>query len=220
MTEITFTISLIIVEIIFSLMILKALSTAGATKCMLVAIAIIFAMWLMLDYSLISNGFFDAMGMTQVVFTITVVIPIVIGFLAIELYKPLKKIVYSMNTKTFLRLQFMRSAFGVLFFFTAALPVWFQYIGGLGDIAAGISAFLAFRYFQKNPDKEYQAIIRGNVIGILDFVIVINLGVLVVLSDHSADIMFNLIPMYVVPLFILLHVYSLMRLGKAKRAAI
>lgn len=125
-----------------------------------------------------------------------------------------------MSTKSFLLLQFMRAAFGIMFFFTAALPVWFQYTGGLGDIAAGFGAFLGLYCLYKNPNNERQAIIRGNLIGILDFIVVLSLGLIVVLSDHSPDIMFSLIPLYVVPLFILLHIFSLQRLSKINQETI
>jgi len=110
----------------------------------------------------------------------------------------------------------MRVVFGVMFFFTASLPVWFQFIGGLGDIAAGVGAFFALRYLRKHPDKEKQTIIRGNLAGILDFIIVLNLGLFVVLRTESPDIMFDLIPLYVVPIFILLHIFSLQKLRSPK----
>jgi len=108
----------------------------------------------------------------------------------------------------------MRSVFGVMFFFTASLPLWFQLVGGLGDIAAGIGAFFALKYFGSNSNKEHRAIIFGNLIGILDFIVVINFGVFVVLKDQSPDIMFDLVPLYVVPLFILLHMFSLLKLKR------
>lgn len=212
MNETIFTITLIIVEIIFTFMVLKALSNAGAKKPMLLVLAVVFFAWLMTDYLLIANGFFSSTGMQQFAFTAAVIIPIIIGYTAIRLYKPLRQVVEAMTTESLLRLQYMRSAFGILFFLTAALPLWFQLVGGLGDIVAGIGAFLALRYFRNNPKKERETIIRGNALGILDFIIVINLGVLVVLKDQSADIMFDLIPLYVVPQFILFHVFSLMRL--------
>lgn len=216
MHENTFTITLIILEIIFTLMLLKALSNAGAKKNMLFIIAAIFSTWLITDYLLIANGFFSGTGMPQVAFTAAVVIPIIIGYLAITFYPPLRKVVGNMNTETFLLLQHMRSPFGILFFLTASLPLWFQLVGGLGDIAAGIGAFFALRLFRKKTLLERQTIIRGNFIGILDFIIVINFGVFVVLKDQSPDIMFDLIPLYVVPLFILFHIFSLMRLQKIK----
>ena len=216
MNENIFTITLIIIEIIFTFMVLKALHNVGAKKPMLAVLGIVLIGWLITDYLLIINGFFSATGMSQVAFTAAVVIPTVVGFLAISFYQPLKQVVNRMGTETFLLLQHMRSVFGVLFFFTAALPLWFQLLGGLGDIAAGIGAFLALRYYRNNPDNERQAIVRGNFAGILDFILVISFGVLVVLRDSSPDIMFDLIPLYVVPQFILFHIFSLKLLAKEK----
>ena len=52
MNENVFTVTLIIVEIIFTLMVLKSLSNAGAKKPMLVVIALVFMAWLITDYML------------------------------------------------------------------------------------------------------------------------------------------------------------------------
>lgn len=218
MNETYYAITLLILEIVFSLMVLKALSNAGAKKSMLMTIGVVFGIWLTTVYTLISRGFFGATGMPQMAFSLAVVIPVTIGYLAKLSWKPLGQAVDAMSTETFLLLQHMRVAFGMMFFFTAALPVWFQYIGGLGDIAAGAGAFFALKQFHRNPDKERQAIIRGNLVGILDFIVVFTLGIFVVLKGQSPDMMFDLIPLYVVPIFILLHVFSLQRLGKAKSA--
>lgn len=212
--ESDFTVVLLALEIVFSLMILTALGKAGASKSVLMIIAAVFTLWLVAAYALLSQGFYAEADIPQLAFVFGVSIPVVIGFLAKQLWSPLKKAVDAMSTKSFLLLQFMRAAFGILFFFTATLPIWFQYMGGFGDIAAGFGAFLGLYYLYKNQNNERQAIIYGNVIGILDFIIVLSLGVLVVLRDHSPDIMFLMIPLYVVPLFILLHIFSLQRLGK------
>ena len=40
------------------------------------------------------------------------------------------------------------------------------------------------------------------------------MGGLVLLGTQPADMMFDLIPLYVVPMFIALHIISLQRLGK------
>lgn len=214
-----YTIVLIIIEMAFSLMLVKTLCKAGAAKSLLAVISAVWAVWLATVYLLLSNGFFTATGMPQLSFTLGVALPIIVYWLAVYLYQPLKQTVNTMTTQNFLSLQLWRAPFGVMFFFTSDLPTWFQYVGGLGDIAAGVGAFFALNLLRKQPDREYQAIIRGNLVGILDFIVVINLGVFVVLADHSPDIMFDLIPLYVVPLFILLHVYSLQRLGRAGRSA-
>lgn len=209
-----FTVALIALEAVFSLMILTTLGKTGASKFVLMIIGTVFTLWLATTYVLLSQGFYTATGVPQLAFALGVTIPVVIGYLAKQLWQPLTKAVDAMSTKSFLLLQFMRAAFGIMFFFTAALPVWFQYTGGLGDIAAGFGAFLGLYCLYKNPNNERQAIIRGNLIGILDFIVVLSLGLIVVLSDHSPDIMFSLIPLYVVPLFILLHIFSLQRLSK------
>jgi len=211
-----FTTPLIIAEIIFSIMVLIALKNANTknsvNKTLMFTIGTFLGLWLVSDYLMISNGFFSATGIPQVSFALALAIPVVIGVLAQKFWKPFASTINNMSTSSFLALQQMRTVFGILFFFTAALPVWFQTIGGIGDISAGIGAFLALRHYRKHPDNERQAIIKGNMAGILDFIIVLNLGLFIVLKNESPDVMFNMIPLYVVPIFILLHIFSLQKL--------
>ena len=212
-----FTIPLIITEVIFSIMVLAVLRNASDDKrdkkTLILTLGIVLTLWLTGDYLMLSNGFFSASGIPQVAFAVALGIPVVLGLLAQKLWKPFASAISNMSTANFLALQQMRVVFGVMFFFTAALPVWFQTIGGLGDISAGIGAIFALRHYQKHPDQEKQAIIKGNMVGILDFIIVLNLGLFVVLRNESPDIMFDLIPLFVVPIFILLHIFSLQRLS-------
>ena len=212
MNEYYFTPTLILIEILFSVMVLNALRKAGAKRQVLGVLGIIFAVWLGTVYFMVSGGFFSATGMPQIAFIIAVLTPITLGLLAQKFWKPFSETVENVRTETFLTLQQARAAFGVMFFFASVLPAWLQYIGGLGDIAAGTGAFLALVGLRKNPKKERRAIIKGNLIGILDFIIVLNLGFFVFLEDQSPDIMFDLIPLYVVPIFILLHIFSLQKL--------
>lgn len=214
MNETGYTIALIVLEIVFSAVVLRILGKAGAKSSMLVVIGLIFAIWLSTVYALITNGFFSSTRIPQFSFSLAVIIPAIIGYLAIRLYAPLRLAVETLTTRDFLRLQYWRAAFGIMFFFTSALPMWFKYVGGLGDIAAGISAFLALAYFRKYSDQERQTIIRGNLVGILDFIVVFSCGVGIVLQTQSPDMVFDLIPLYVVPIFILLHTFSLQRLGR------
>lgn len=212
MNESMYISTLLGIEVVFSIMVLVTLRNAGLKTVPMLMLGIVFAVWLTSVYELLMNGFFEATGRPQLSFTLGVVTPTIVGLLAVYFWKPLKAAVDAMPTSSFLRLQTMRAVFGVMFFFTTSLPVWFQYVGGLGDIAAGVGAFLAMRHYQTHPDEESRAILRGNLIGILDFLVVLNLGVFVVLQDHSPDISFNLIPLFAVPIFILLHLFSLQKL--------
>ncbi|WP_462322925.1 hypothetical protein [Halochromatium sp.] len=218
MNEPVYATTLVALEILFTLMVLAALRASGARAPLLIIIGSTCMLWLAGVYRLLANGFFSATGMPQLAFFLTVVVLTAIGFLAARAWRPLRAVVDAVPTREVLRLQQMRAMFGAMFFFTAALPLWFQYLGGLGDIAAGIGAFLALRYLRAgsdplDADRERRAIIGGNLVGILDFAVVLTLGVLIVLRDHSPDIAFDLIPLYVVPIFLLLHLVSLQRLS-------
>jgi len=210
---------LIAIEVIFSAMVLIALRNAGAKRTTLSVIGAVFAVWLPGAFQLLSNGFFTSTGVPQAAFTIAVMIPIIAGFLGVRLWTPLRDAVEAMPTQSFLRLQMMRMPFGLIFFLVPELPVWFRYVGGLGDIAAGVGASVALYLFRSRPDQERSAILRGNLVGILDFAVVIYLGFFVVLSHRSPDFLFDLIPLYGVPLFALLHTFSLRRLGQIGEVA-
>lgn len=214
MNDLFFTAALISIEVLFSLMVLKALRNAGAKYSVLRIVGVVFALWLATIYVLLSQGFFSSTGMPQLAFSLGIFIPVVVGYLAKLSWKPLGHAIEAMPTKSFLLLQHMRAAFGIMFFFATAVTAWFQFVGGLGDISVGVGAFLALNHFRKHPDKERQAIIQGNLMGILDFMVVLNVGVFVVLQNQSPDDMFSLIPLYVVPIFILLHIFSLQRFRK------
>lgn len=217
--ETYFTPTLIIIEIIFSTMVLNTLKKSGSRRVLLLTLGAIFAVWLLGVYAMLSNGFFSATGIPQIAFAVVLALPIVLGLLAQKFWKPFAIAINELSTASFLGLQQMRVVFGALFFFTASLPLWFQFVGGLGDIAAGVGAFFALQYLRQHPDKERQAIIRGNLVGILDFIVVLNLGLFVVLRRESPDIMFDLIPLYVVPIFILLHIFSLQKLRELRRSS-
>ncbi len=212
MNEPLFTTTLIIIEVIFSIMVLNALHKAGAKKEVPLVLGAVLASWLGVVFLLLESGFIDSTSQPQITFTALVAIPVILGLIARKFWKPLGEAITNMPTESFISLQQMRAAFGVMFFFTAALPTWFQYLGGLGDIAAGVGAFLALGYLRNNPNKEYRANIRGNLVGILDFVVVLTVGVFIVLRDEGTGYMFLLIPLYVVPIFILLHIFSLQKL--------
>jgi len=217
MEEFNYTVVLIVVEVIFSLILIKILNKAGATKSMLLFFGGLFIGWLGLSYTMVTQGFFSSTSNPQVAFFIAVVIPIILGVSAQKFNTSFANIIKNIDTKCFLMLQSSRVVFGILFFFTASLPIWFQYVGGIGDILAGLSAFIAFKFLTKNQNKENKAIIKGNIIGILDFIVVLNLGVFIVLENKSPDIIFNLIPLYVVPIYILLHIFSLQKLKYEKK---
>ncbi len=216
MNEFGYAIALIALHTAFSVALLKVLYKSGLSKVMLVIIVIFLTVWLATLYTLIDNRFFTMTGIPQFSFALAIVIPVVLGYIVIQFSSSIKQTVTAMTTKDLLYLQYWRAIYGLMFFFTYSLPMWFKYVGGLGDLAAGIAPFIAFQLWRTGKINESRAILYGNLVGIVDFIVVLGLGAGIVLQNQSPDIVFNLIPLYVVPLFILLHIISLQSLVAKK----
>ena len=107
------------------------------------------------------------------------------------------------------------------------LPPQFGYPEGIGDFVAALFCLplaLAIRKGGHSP-RLRAAFIAWNIYGLIDLVSAISMGILysrssfgVLRTDLSTDLMttfpVNLIPMYFVPLFILMHMLSLKRSGE------
>lgn len=170
--------------------------------------------WLIVTPILLTKEFFTDNGYPAVSLASAVAGPFIVGLVAYRWSSQLRSAIARLTTSDFLRIQYWRSPFGVFFFFTEELPLWFQLVGGLGDIAAGLGAAAAHRYFQNNPNDERRSIIAGNVTGLVDFAVVLTLGLGFVVPGQTLDFGFNLIPMFAVPLFFLTHAASVARLRR------
>lgn len=94
------------------------------------------------------------------------------------------------------------------------LPAVFALPAGLGDIAIGVSAMLLVRSWR--PGRA----VWFNVLGILDLVVVLIIGLLAGQSTQAAALLpLALIPTSTVPLDLTLHLVSLARLRTATRSA-
>jgi len=137
-------------------------------------------------------------------------IPVILGVLLL-LWKPYKEVITVIPQEQYMKLQAFRILFGALILaeaFFSALPAWFRNLAGLGDITAGIAGLVAFFLIVRFGVKQWQVIV-ANSIGILDFLIVLPLGLFVVFVDTPVGLTIYLIPLFAVPLFILQIIYSL-----------
>jgi len=216
MNETTYLIVLMLAITAFFALVLKAFYDHQSPKSVLYIVAALLFSWFAFGYFVLQQDMFSALNMPRVAFASIVTFPVIVGVLAYNFWSTFRSTIDRMSTETFLSLQHMRTVFGILFFFTTALPLFFQLIGGLGDIAAGVGAFLALRSLKKGDLTTSAAIIRGNIAGVLDFIIVFTLALTIILKHEPAALgdMFNLIPVVVVPIFILLHIASLRLLKK------
>jgi hypothetical protein len=112
----------------------------------------------------------------------------------------------------------------LILYLQGALPGVFALPAGLGDFAIGITAPVVAWYWK--PPFPRKTFVVWNLLGSLDLVTAVSLGVLASASpagllagDVSTRLMgqfpLSLIPAFFVPLFLILHLISLIRVGKA-----
>ncbi|TWT03973.1 hypothetical protein [Reyranella sp. CPCC 100927] len=120
--------------------------------------------------------------------------------------------------------------FLVLFSFEM-LPGLFAYPAGVGDLAVGLAAPFVVRAIARQSPGWQRQVLWLNVAGLVDFVGAIGTGVLTSASalgffasaSPGADMgafPLSLIPTFAVPLWIVVHVVSLLQLARLRSAAV
>jgi hypothetical protein len=157
--------------------------------------------------------------------------PIVIGVLAFFSWPLLRRIVASVPNTWLVGVQFYR-VLGVIFVVLCAgghLPGIFALPAGLGDTLVGILAPFAAVSLARSPKTSANRARLWNLLGIADLIIAVMLGFLTSPSplqmfafDRPSGLIamfpLSLIPVYAVPLSILLHLASLQKLRQEQRS--
>ena len=103
------------------------------------------------------------------------------------------------------------------------LPGVFAFPAGWGDIAIGVTAPVVAWFWR--PPYPYKSFVVWNVLGIVDLVLAVSLGVLasptpvgILAGDVTTRLMavfpLSLIPTFLVPLFLIFHLICLGRVRK------
>jgi hypothetical protein len=113
------------------------------------------------------------------------------------------------------------------------LPTFFAVPAGVGDIVAGLAALGAAYLYAKRSAGAWGVAVATNLVGMLDFVVALGAGSRFLAAPLQAlfggasattEVLsvfpLGLIPLFVVPLGLIVHLHSLTRLfGERKRAA-
>lgn len=151
--------------------------------------------------------------------------PIAVGVLAFLTWPLLRRIVASVPSTWLVGVQFYR-VLGVIFVVLYAgrhLPGIFALPAGVGDTLVGILAPFVAASFARSPEASANRLRLWNLLGIADLVIAVTLGFLTSPSplqmaafDRPSGLIamfpLSLIPVFAVPLSILLHFASLQKL--------
>lgn len=154
-----------------------------------------------------------------------VLLPLIIGLVFLQTSPTLKTAVNAIPNHLLLNVQFYR-VLGVIFvalYLLDKLPAEFALPAGVGDIIVGVAAPIVGYFLAKNYRRSRNAAIVWNVFGILDLVVAVACGFLTSpgpfqsLATENPNHLITalplvLVPVFAVPLSILLHVVSLKRL--------
>jgi hypothetical protein len=194
--------------------------------------AVILVGWLVAAIALGAMGVYDvnASGIPTIQYGI--VLPILIGVLMIWRSETAKRLIDAVPQEWLVGVQLYR-ALGVIFlilYATGKLPSLFAWPAGIGDIAIGLLAPVVGLAYARAPRKAAGLVAAWNVFGILDLMIAVGTGFMTAPSllqpfevQPTSELMtvlpMVLIPTYLVPLSIVLHLASLAKLRREAGAS-
>ena len=189
-------------------------------------LALLLAGWYGLAYLVVSNGLLEPNVTTLGVPNVAVAIFLPVVFGVAMLFRPgFSRNVDAVPVAWFAGFHALRALFGIFFlaiYEMGALPAAVALDGGYGDIAAGIFGALAafLIVLEARPAVTRTALAVFSMVGLLDFAIIIYLALTTLdpNAPFAAFYPFMLIPAFVVPLFMLTHVYVLRAMVKEFRA--
>lgn len=157
--------------------------------------------------------------------------PILIGVLMIWRSDTVRRVIAAVPQPWLVGIQLYR-ALGVIFlilYATGKLPGQFALPAGVGDIGIGLLAPVAGFAYARAPRNTAGLVAAWNAFGILDLIVAVGTGFLTAPSllvstavQPTSELMtvlpMVLIPVYLVPLSIVLHIASLAKLRRESRA--
>ena len=196
--------------------------SATASLKALFAIAIL---WFALSLGTVLLGVFAGEGIRPALLVILYVfLPLCLFGVVYANSAPFRGTVLSLDMRLVVLVQTLRVIGGVFLVYYAygLLPGLFAFPAGLGDVAIGATApFVAAVVLSKQPFPR-RAFVLWNLLGILDLVCAVSLGILT--SSSSLGLLasgitiqpllsfpLGLIPAYGVPLTLVLHVVALLQ---------
>jgi hypothetical protein len=158
---------------------------------------------------------------------LAVVLPVLVFVVAWYSSTTVQRLVLSVNLRTITRLQSGR-VLGVVFltlYVLGAFPGIFALPAGLGDVAIGLTAPFVASLFASKARFRPGPLAAWNVLGMLDLVMAVSLGILTSRSSlgllagattSAAVVAFplSLIPTFLVPFYLILHLISLYRVRR------
>ncbi|MHB8476803.1 MAG: hypothetical protein ACYDBZ_11035 [Steroidobacteraceae bacterium] len=192
------------------------------------AAAAVLAGWFALAVALALAGVYSAASSRIPTIQFGIAVPILIGCILIWRWPAVSRLIDAVPRQWVIAIQFYRVE-GVIFLVLYAvhlLPEVFALPAGSGDVAVGLLAAAIGIGASGGRQLNPRTVLRWNLLGIVDLIVALTTGFLTAPSafqlfafDRPNQLisMFPLvlIPTFLVPLAILLHIISLIQLGRA-----
>ena len=199
---------------------------AERTRTLRISAAILIG-WLVVSIALSASGIYHVTSGDIPTIQYAILAPILIGALLIWRSDMTKRVIAAVPQPWLVGVQLYR-ALGVIFLILYAngkLPALFAWPAGVGDVAIGLLAPVIGLAYVRAPRKAAALVGLWNVLGILDLTVAVGTGFLTAPSrlvpfdvQPTSELMTVLpmvmIPVYLVPLSIALHLASLAKLRR------
>src|SRR5215510_15397446 len=193
--------------------------------------AVILLGWLVAAITLGAMGIFHVTSGDRPTIQYGILLPILIGALMIWRWEAAKRVLHVVPQQWLVGVQVFR-ALGAIFLVlsaTGTLPRLFALPAGLGDTVVGLLAPVVGLAYARAPQKAAGLVAAWNVLGLLDLTDALGLGFLTAPSRYALEIQptsdlmtvlpLVLVPAYLLPLSIVLHIASLAKLGRETRVS-
>ncbi len=195
--------------------------------------AVVLLGWLTLAIVLAAMGVYHVAGDALPTIQFGIVPPILIGIFLIWRSDAVARLIDAVPQEWLVGVQLYR-ALGVIFlilFASGKLPGLFAWPAGVGDIAVGLLAPVVGLAYARAPSTSGGMVTAWNVFGILDLVVAVTAGFMtspsalqpIQVEPNSAlmtVLPMVLIPVFLVPLSIMLHVASLAKLYRRREVMV
>ena len=191
------------------------------------------AVWLGVVVVLSATGaFVGAAGKPPLPVFAGAVVPVILFAVAWRISQAFRDFLLALDVRLIVAMQAWRYAgFGfIALYANHVLPGLFAWPAGLGDMAIGVAAPLWIAALIKNPEAVASPRFRlWHALGILDFVIAFTtatISSMTLVTDGLpsmapiTQLPLALIPAFMVPLFVMLHIVALMQSKRARAAAL
>jgi len=162
-----------------------------------------------------AGAFEAAAGALPIALVAAIAVPVVGAVLLYRLSRPVRAWVRGLDGRVLVLAQTARVIGGVFLAFWALgmLPAVFALPAGLGDVAVGVAAFVLTARWLRSGEVGRGSLLWFNLLGLGDFVVAVAIGLALQVSGAGAGVLgafpVNLVPLFAVPVFILVHFASL-----------